>query len=117
MTALAYQVFMNNNYRLNKWMCFLLASCFCASSALAQDYQRILEWLPKAKTFTLGEKTITQPTFTNAAHAEEFGLLPFYSEEIPLNVAGDISVEVLNPVYSPSGSLDKESISFIKEKC
>lgn len=116
MTALAYQVFMKRNYRLYKWLCFPIASFLCFSLATAQDYQRKLEWQSKPKTFTLGEITINQPTFKNAAHSEPFGLLPFYSETIPLNVGGDVSVEVLNPVFSDSRTLDKESLSFIKER-
>ena len=88
MTASVSQVFMKIYYTGNRQMCFLFASLFLIPPVIAQDYQRKLDWELKAKTFTLGEKAITQPTFSGAVHFQEFGLLPFYTERISLNVAG-----------------------------
>ena len=84
-------------------------------SLFAETYERKIDWQSKDKSITtIDGKTIVQPTFANALHPEHLGLLPLYSELIPLNVSGDISVQLLNPVYSAS-HVDNASLSFIKE--
>jgi hypothetical protein len=105
---------MKRIYKLNRWIWFIPLCTLSPYWVQGQNYQRKLNWQPKAKTFTLAEKTITQPTFSNAIHSEQFGLLPFYTEIIPLNISGEISLEVLNPVYSTAGALDNASLTFIK---
>lgn len=88
-----------------------------AFSLPAQDFQRRLEWQENAKSIhTIEAKTIVQPTFTNAVHDEQFGLLPVYKENIPVNVEGEISIQLLNTVYSTSTHVDNSSLVFIKDK-
>lgn len=83
----------------------------------AQNYDRKIDWQPTGKTFsTIDGKTITQPTFTDANHSDQNGLLPYYNELIPLVVAGELSVDISHPVYTVSQHIDEASVSFIKEK-
>ena len=87
-----------------------------AFSLQAQDFQRKLEWQENAKSIhTIEAKTIVQPTFTNAVHDEQFGLLPVYKENIPLDVQGEISIQLVNAVYSTSTHIDNASLIFIKD--
>ncbi len=88
----------------------------CGGKLLAQDYARKIEWQSAPKKFyTLDEKHINQPTFTNAAHLEQKGLLPVYSERIPLQFSGQVSAQILNTVYSPATGVDVESVGFITD--
>ncbi len=116
MTASVYQVFMKriSRHRLQNiaFLLFMLLS----TGAMTQDFQRKIEWQEKAKfILTITGTSITQPTFTNALHSENFGLLPAYTENIPLSASGEISVQILNPVYSISDHIDNASVAFIKE--
>lgn len=87
-----------------------------AMLVVAQSYERRLEWQDKNKTFsTIDGKTIIQPTFSKAAHADQYGLLPLYSELIPLTVSGELAVQLINPVYTISGRVDDGSLPFIKD--
>ncbi len=97
--------------------CFLLAALiFLCGNLNAQDYQRKLEWHENAKSiYTIEGKTIIQPTFTNAVHEEQFGLLPVYKENIPISVQGEISIQLLNIVYSNSTHIETGSQVFLKE--
>ncbi|HLP21522.1 MAG TPA: type IX secretion system sortase PorU [Chitinophagales bacterium] len=102
----------SGNYKLSALALVLL----WVANVNAQSYERTLEWLPKTKTFsTIDGKTIIQPTFTKAAHSDQLGLLPVYNELIPLSVSGDVSVQLVNPVYAVSGQLDNASLAFIKD--
>jgi hypothetical protein len=93
----------------------LVALCLFGSlSANAQDYARRLTWSAIPKTMVVvGDKKITQPTFTNAAHLQQYGMLPVYNEIIPLSTAGAVSVQVLNPVYSAATNIDNGSLKYI----
>lgn len=116
MTASVYQVFMRriSGYRIQT-AAFLLCLLFSAI-ANGQDFQRKIEWQDKAKSIsTIDGKTIVQPTFSKAVHDEHLGLLPVYTENIPLNMSGDISVQILNPVYSTSDHVDNASVVYIKD--
>ena len=85
-------------------------------NATAQTYERKINWQATPKSFsTIDGKTIVQPTFTRAAHSDQFDLLPFYTEIIPISVSGDVSVQLINPVYSTSDHIDNAALSFIKE--
>jgi hypothetical protein len=73
-----------------------------ALQSIAQDYARKLDWQIKPRIIsTIDGKQISQPTFTNAGHSEEKNMLAVYVERIPASVAGDVSVELVNAVYSP----------------
>jgi hypothetical protein len=115
MTALVYRVFIKRISDVYKYAGFISSLVLVGYFASAQDYPRKLDWQTKPKVFSLAEKTISQPTFTNAAHRDQYGLLPCYTERIPLSLAGEISVQLINPVYTRSSGLDNSSISFIKE--
>lgn len=89
---------------------------FYAFNLCAQDYTRKLDWQEKAKSlYTIEEKTIIQPTFTNAVHDEQFGLLPVFKEIIPINIQGEISIQLVNALYSTSTHVDNASLPFIKD--
>ena len=104
------------NITLSSKNFLLLAVMFYAFNLCAQDYARKLDWQEKAKSlYTIEEKTIIQPTFTNAVHDEQFGLLPVYKENIPINVQGEISIQLVNVVYSTSTHVDNASLPFIKD--
>jgi hypothetical protein len=112
----AYSLFMKKNSVLYKLSIVLTASLVLSLAAQAQSYQRKLEWQPNAKTFyTIDEKVIKQPTFTNAGHSDNLGLLPVYSEIFPLPVSGDITVQLSDAVYSSSDHVDNASLTYIKE--
>lgn len=84
--------------------------------AKAQDYKRVIVWESKAKTFsTIDGKTVTQPTFPSASHFEKYGLLPVYTESLPLNSNAEITAQILNPVYS-SVAIDNQAKDFVNEK-
>ena len=111
----AYPFFMKKTY-CNYKLTVLFAFALLSFSASAQTYDRKIDWQPKAKTFsTIDGKTIVQPTFTKAAHLDQFDLLPFYIEIIPIAATGDVAVQIVNPVYSTSDHLDNASLPFIKE--
>ena len=83
--------------------------------AHAQDYPRKLTWATALKTLHInGGKDVIQPTFTNAAHLREVGLLPVYNEMLPLNVAGNVNVQIINPVYSAATGVDNASLKYIQ---
>ncbi len=116
MIRLFYHGSMRSISVLRRGSVFLILLLIGGSSAFARDFARKIDWLPKAKTFhTLDGKDITQPTFTNAAPYEQYNLLPVYSERIPVAVSGEVSVQIIDPVYSPV-SLDNGSTGFITEK-
>lgn len=95
----------------------LLVLLLCSAQLIpAQDYYKKLEWQTQPRSFaTYEDKTIKQTTFTNALHLEQFGLLPFYSEIIPLSAPGEVSAQIINAVYSPATQSDNASLSFISE--
>lgn len=112
----AYPFFMKIFSGINKSSVILLFALFLSFSTTAQTYERKIDWQPRPKTFTnIDGKTITQPTFTKAAHNDQFDLLPFYIEIIPIAVSGDVSVQIVNPVYSASDHLDIAGLGFIQE--
>lgn len=117
MTALAYQVFMkrfSNNYIA--FACLLWA-LFLSGALSAQDFQRTINWQTKSKTFyTIDGKTISQPTFTNAGHAEQSDLLPFYKELIPISNSGEVTARIINPVFSAVSNLSQTSTQYIKDE-
>ncbi len=112
----AYPFFMKKLSETNRGSIFSLSALFLAFSANAQTYERKIDWQPTPKTFsTIEGKTIIQPTFTKASHLDQFDLLPFYTELIPITANGEVSVQILNPVYSTSDHLDNAGLTFIKE--
>ncbi|MDB5281578.1 MAG: hypothetical protein JWO06_653, partial [Bacteroidota bacterium] len=114
MIGLVYHAFGKRISGFNIAGCVLLISWFSASNLHAADYQRKIEWNPKAKSFSvLDGKTVTQPTFTNARHLEKFDLLPAYTETFPVTATGIITAQILNPVYVASENLDNASLKYI----
>jgi hypothetical protein len=94
---------------------FILALCINIVTN-AQDYKRTILWDSKSKNFsTIDGKTITQPTFTNASHLEQYNLLPVYTELLPLNSSAEVTAQLLNTLYSPV-NIDNSITDFIKEK-
>ena len=92
----------------------VLVGTLSGLSAHAQEYARRITWSTTPKTMTIiGDKKITQPTFSKAAHLSKYGMLPVYEEIIPLNIAGTVSVQVVNPVYTAVNNVDNASISYI----
>ena len=88
--------------------------CVGLLKAQATDYPRRIVWQAKARTFhTVNSQTITQPTFTNARHMDQYDLLPFYSEFLPATAEGDVSAQITNAVYSAAEGLDKNSAKYI----
>ncbi len=82
----------------------------------AQDFARTLTWQTTPASFhTLDEKTIQQPSFKGAAHRESLNLLPVYQEKIALAYPGDVTAQLINPVYTAVSGLDNASFAFIKE--
>ena len=112
----AYPFFMKKLSDIKMLSALFLTALFLSFSAPAQTFERKIDWQSTPKSFsTIEGKTIIQPTFTKAAHSDQFNLLPFYAEIIPLSVSGEVSVQILNPVYAISDHLDNASLSFIKE--
>ncbi|MBL0309899.1 MAG: hypothetical protein IPP77_09555 [Bacteroidetes bacterium] len=110
-----YPIFKDRTKSLLSMILFLIGTLLLGK-VNAQVLERKIEWSESSKSFrTLDEKNIVQPTFTDATHLEEFGLLPVYAEMIPMSAYGTVSAQLLNPVYAPAGSLDKESLTFIKD--
>ncbi|MFM2307249.1 MAG: type secretion system sortase PorU [Bacteroidota bacterium] len=111
----AYSFFMRKKSGNNKFY-LLVFMVLTTAVAVAQSYERKIDWLDKTKTFnTIDGKVITQPTFNKAAHSDQLGLLPVYSEVIPLQVSGNINVQITNAVYSISSHIDNTSLVYIKE--
>ena len=72
----AYCFFMKKKPANTKFLTFVLFM-LPALAVVAQSYERRLEWQDKNKTFsTIDGKTIVPPTFSKAAHADQYGLLP-----------------------------------------
>lgn len=95
---------------------FWVVSLFTGSLLSAQDFHRELKWEALPRTFvTYDQKTLKQPTFTNALHLEKSGLLPFYSEIIPLNTSGTVVAQIMNSVYSPIVLSENASLAFLNE--
>ncbi|WP_295677370.1 hypothetical protein, partial [uncultured Mucilaginibacter sp.] len=94
-----------------------LVILICIAGSLpanAQEYARRLTWNPSPKTMVvMGGKKITQPTFNKAAHLAQYDMLPVYTEVLPANNVGNVSVQVLNPVYSAATNLDNGSAKYI----
>ncbi len=112
----AYSFFMKKNSGTQKLTFLFAIAVLCSAVVKGQSFERKLEWQPAVKTFsTIDGKVIKQPTFTNAGHSDQLGLLPVYSELFPVSVAGTVSVQLINPVYSLSDHLDNASLAFIKE--
>jgi hypothetical protein len=112
----AYPFFMKKLSDIKMFSVLFLAALFISFSAHAQTFERKIDWQTTPKSFsTIEGKTIVQPTFTKAAHSDQLNLLPFYTEIIPLQISGEVSVQILNPVYAISDHLDNASLSFIKE--
>ncbi len=82
--------------------------------ANAQEYARKITWSTTPKTMVVvGEKKITQPTFAGAAHLQSYGMLPVYTETLGASNGGNISVQVVNAVYSAATGIDNASLKFI----
>jgi len=107
-------VFNKKNSGFNSLNLLVLIGMMVNLGASGQDYVRRLTWSSPPKTITvIGGKKITQPTFTNAAHIQKYGMLPVYNEILPLNAAGTVAVQLLNPVYSPANNIDAASTKYI----
>jgi hypothetical protein len=112
----AYPFFMKKLSDVKMLSAVLLTALLFSFSAHAQTFERKIDWQTTPKSFsTIDGKTIIQPTFTKAAHSDQFDLLPIYAEIIPIQISGEVSVQILNPVYSTSDHLDSASLPFIKE--
>lgn len=110
-----YYIFRERTFRSVRMILFLMITLLWTNGH-AQDFQRKIEWSDSVRTFrTIDQKSISQPTFSNAAHLEEFGLLPVYTELIPVTPGGEVSVKLLDAVYVPAQGLDKASESYIKD--
>ncbi len=110
MTASVYPLFMSriSIFRLSALFIFILPFL-----AKAEDFQRKIVWKQTPKTFSiLDPKPITQPTFENAKHAEQFNLLPVYNEIIPVQFSGNVTVQIVNATYS-AVNVDAGSLSYI----
>ncbi|MDB5281010.1 MAG: hypothetical protein JWO06_85, partial [Bacteroidota bacterium] len=93
----------------------LLVLCISLLNTSAEDYRREIKWSAKPQSFSLpGGKPIIQPTFTNARPMEKAGLLPYYTETFPVTSVGNITAQILNPVYVASEHLDDASIKYVK---
>ena len=85
------------------------------ASVTAQNYNRKIDWQAATKSiYTIDNTIFNQPTFTNAGHSEEFGLLPIYRENIPMSLSGNVKAEIVNAIYSPASNVDAKSIKFIE---
>lgn len=116
MTASLYPGSSKGSFRFYRRIALWLLLLLCCYTGKAQDYSKKLDWQLQSKSFaTINNKIILQPTFTGAAHLEQFGLLPFYVENIPLYASGAVSAQVLNAVYSTAAHVDNSSLSFVTE--
>ncbi len=107
----------NGTFMKLRYLTLLLGLIFVIETAKAQDYSRSISWQTEPKTFVaIDGKVIKQPTFSNAAHSESMLLLPLYKEKIALPATGDLTAQLLNPVYSIATNIDAGSITFIKEQ-
>ncbi len=112
----AYSLFMEKNSATKKLSVLLTAAMLLSMAAGAQSYERKLDWQAGVKAFyTIDQKTIKQPTFTGAGHSDQLGLLPVYTESLPLQVSGQVAVQLLNPVYAASERLDNASLAYVPE--
>lgn len=112
MIASVYRAFTQKISGFNGLL-LLFITLFTSFAGNAQDYQRKISW-NKTKSFSvLGGKTIVQPTFTNARHSEKYEMLPLYTESFPLSGDGNLSVQIINPVYGASDAINKTSLGFI----
>ena len=83
------------------------------ASVTAQNYNRKIDWQAATKSiYTIDNTIFNQPTFTNAGHSEEFGLLPIYRENIPMSLSGNVKAEIVNAIYSPASNVDAKSTKF-----
>ncbi len=114
MIGLGYHDFKKRISGIYKFAFVFLASFIAVSATQAQDYQRKISWSAKPQTYTLPTGTsFSRPTFTNATHIEQYGMLPFYTEAFQLP-AGEATAEILNAVYSAAGTIDNAALKFIE---
>ncbi|HWB64144.1 MAG TPA: type IX secretion system sortase PorU [Chitinophagales bacterium] len=94
--------------------CFLTAGLLVSFNVKAQDFARKITWSAQPQSFTLvGNITLTLPTFTGAAHFQQYNMLPVYRELLPVGADGTVSAQIVNPVYEPAGAIDKSCLTYI----
>jgi hypothetical protein len=92
----------------------VLLVLICTSIHASENIPVKLNWSPTPKSIpVITDKTIVQPTFTNASHTQKFDLLPVYIQSVPAT-SDSVTVQIVNPVFSAAGKLDAGSTPFLQ---